>query len=278
MEVFETTSNNTQVLVASNWTEDTTISVFGLLPESNYIISVKAVNERGESSPVYVGGKTEGFIQSLPRAVEESRMPLLFVIVGVLVSLMIIGAFFTAFLTIRRRRRNKQKMEETTFRRNLEDEEDDDDGGFKQVRKNYEEDIQAETSVPLLEQRGAISASVVSVNGHQSNGQQPQSNGDQNGHNNGDRKVSFTCPRCTKCGGRQTLRPKSSLLVRERSESNNGTLNNGLPVERAIIRTFSIDKMRPICPICNPSGNTPYPTDNPLDEIVQQSALLKRNS
>ena len=73
MEVYETTANNTQVLVASNWTRDSTISVWGLLPESNYIISVKAVNDRGESSPVYVGGKTEGFVQSLPRAVEESR-------------------------------------------------------------------------------------------------------------------------------------------------------------------------------------------------------------
>jgi hypothetical protein len=57
MEVFETTPNNTQVLVASNWTSDPTIGVRGLLPESNYIISVKAVNDRGESSPVYVGGK-----------------------------------------------------------------------------------------------------------------------------------------------------------------------------------------------------------------------------
>ncbi len=72
MEVFETI-NNTQVLVASNWTTESTVGVRGLLPESNYIISVKAVNDRGESSPVYVGGKTEGLVQSLPMAVEESR-------------------------------------------------------------------------------------------------------------------------------------------------------------------------------------------------------------
>ena len=60
-----------QVLVASNWTRESTVSVRGLLPQSNYIISVKAVNERGESSPVYVGGKTEGLVQSLPIGVGD---------------------------------------------------------------------------------------------------------------------------------------------------------------------------------------------------------------
>ena len=35
------------------------------------------------------------------------------------------------------------------------------------------------------------------------------------------------------------------------------------PVERAIVKTFSIDKMRPICPTCNPGGDTPYPPDFP---------------
>ena len=88
MEVFETTANNTQVLVASNWTTENTVSVRGLLPQSNYIISVKAVNDRGESSPVYVGGKTEGLVQSLPIAGDSSRLPLLFVIVGILLALM----------------------------------------------------------------------------------------------------------------------------------------------------------------------------------------------
>ena len=35
------------------------------------------------------------------------------------------------------------------------------------------------------------------------------------------------------------------------------------PVERAVVRTFSIDKMRPVCPVCNPGGDTPYPTGFP---------------
>ena len=35
------------------------------------------------------------------------------------------------------------------------------------------------------------------------------------------------------------------------------------PVERAVVRTFSIDKMRPVCPVCNPGGDTPYPMGYP---------------
>ncbi len=109
MEVFETLPNNTQALVASNWSESAVVAVVGLIPESNYIVSVKAVNERGESSPVYVGGKTEGFVRSLPRAISPSRMPILFVLVGVLVTLMILGAFTTAAITFRRARRLKKR-------------------------------------------------------------------------------------------------------------------------------------------------------------------------
>ena len=31
------------------------------------------------------------------------------------------------------------------------------------------------------------------------------------------------------------------------------------PIQRAVVRTFSIDKLRPVCPVCNPVGETPYP-------------------
>ena len=40
------------------------------------------------------------------------------------------------------------------------------------------------------------------------------------------------------------------------------------PVERAVVRTFSIDKMRPVCPVCNPGGDTPYPTGFPQPRCV----------
>ena len=65
---------------------------------------------QGESSPVYVGGSTrvtEGATW-LPindnKTEVNARMPLLFVIVGILVTLMIMGALLTAILAVRRQR------------------------------------------------------------------------------------------------------------------------------------------------------------------------------
>ena len=85
------------------------LGVWGLLPSSNYIISIKAVNDRAESSPVVVGGNTvgSGSLLPLPVSTEETRFPMLFVIVGILVALMIIGAFVTATLAIRKRRQKQ---------------------------------------------------------------------------------------------------------------------------------------------------------------------------
>ena len=316
MEVFETTSNNTQVLVASNWTEDATIAVWGLLPEMNYIISVKAVNERGESSPVYVGGKTVGFIQSLPRAVEESRLPMLFVIVGVLVTLMVLGAFFTAAIAIRKRRRMKKYSEKevdsaftagglvrASDMNGGHDDEDiddaeEDEGGFKVVRRHHVvhsgHDTVDATSTPLLDGNGAannhqIAAGLNNGNGTLNNSRQNLPTSASRRALTPDRKVSFRKEQqqqqhlglCPNCGGRQQLPP--SEVRRSRSSFFNGDLNNGqtslprkfhingLPVERAVVRTFSIEKMRPICPTCNPGGTTPYPSENhALDEIVKQ--------
>ena len=287
MEVFETTENNTQVLVASNWTEESTISVWGLVPESNYIISVKSVNDRGESSPVYVGGKTEGFIQSLPRAVEESRLPLLFVIVGILVSLMLLGALVTATIAIRKRRLNKYRdaAEFAAVAAGGGTANNSGGSGASGSSTTGSEDVDETVGMPLLEETEAIR--IVP-----------------------ERKVSFRDIAAANniCPGCQHQRPSSPppLLtqltpgsamtpgaIRRLAQSNvdlNGTTtttssgrsglfpgSNGLPVERAVVRTFSIDKMRPICQVCNPAGTTPYPAENPLDEL-HRSLIMQANS
>lgn len=275
MEVFETTENNTQVLVASNWTEESTISVWGLVPESNYIISVKSVNDRGESSPVYVGGKTEGFIQSLPRAVEESRLPLLFVIVGILVSLMLLGALVTATIAIRKRRLNKYRAENEFAGAGAANGSGSGVSGSSTTGSEEVEETLA--GIPLLEE-----AEVIRIT--------PE------------RKVSFRdanniCPGCHNQRPQPPPPPGSAMTpgaIRRMAQSNvdlngaarapyststmgpNGS-SSGLPVERAVVRTFSIDKMRPICGVCNPSGTTPYPAENPLDEL-HRSLILQANS
>ena len=91
-----------------------TLGAWGLLPNSDYIISIKASNAKGESSPVFLGGSTrltQNDASWLPindaAESEQSRMPLLFVIVGILVTLMIMGALLTAILAVRRRREAK---------------------------------------------------------------------------------------------------------------------------------------------------------------------------
>ena len=76
--------------------DEVTLGAWGLLPNSDYIISIKASNAKGESSPVFLGGSTrltQNDASWLPindaAESEQSRMPLLFVIVGILVTLMI---------------------------------------------------------------------------------------------------------------------------------------------------------------------------------------------
>ncbi|TRY71530.1 hypothetical protein TCAL_11940 [Tigriopus californicus] len=258
MEVFETLPNNSQVLIASNWTEDSTISVWGLVPESNYIISVKAVNEKGESSPVYVGGKTEGFIQSLPRAVEESRLPLLFVIVGILLAMMVLGACVTATVACKRRR-HKMSADSSYDTRN---------GSPLSVDDDIEPvgDL-LETSQPLMDEHHVIQNATIQM------ASTPLNN--QRSHTPPERKVSFRdCTYC-QCGNRVSSR---RLATSNGDLHRNHRLGNGnssmLPIERAVVRTFSIDKMRPICHVCNPGGETPYPPDHQFEELDQTSQAM----
>jgi hypothetical protein len=266
MEVFETLANNSQVLVTSNLTDEPTISVWGLLPDYNYIVSVKAVNARGESPPVYVGGKTEGFLQPLPRAVDESRLPMLYVIVGILVALMVFGALVTATLAVAKSRRNKMRAFATgsgsadTDAVSDEDDVDDLDDVVK---------IQHEVVAPLLNGRhlevededdddGGFLKRAASVS-----------------RDSAERKVSFLDCTCHCRGNTRLNNFNSNGDVRNASAASTLRVPPGLPVERAFVRTFSIDKLRPICPVCNPRGTTPYPSDNySLDEIQQSSARL----
>lgn len=96
------------------------------------------------------------------------------------------------------------------------------------------------------------------------------------GSSNIQRKVSFRedsqpCPACT-CGYGQVRRGKRSSPTMRMITNGSATLpllpqvgnSEYLPVERAVVKSFSIDKMRPICPVCNPQGDTPYPPDFPI--------------
>jgi hypothetical protein len=253
MEVFETV-NNSQVLVATNWTdlefgnnEPVFLGVWGLLPDSDYIISVKASNERGESSAVYVGGSTrltDSGATWLPIAGSEdesdSRKPLLFVIVGILVTLMILGALLTAILAVRRRRLSKLNQIEIQ-------------SGSGASSGNSSPPVNAELQEALIkpDNHDSRQAKMTTIQRKVSFRDTPQ--------------LTSTCPECEvqmedqNGSATRSWSPAHGHAGGSFSQSSSSILP---PVQRAVVRTFSIDKMRPLCPVCNPIGETPYPDDN----------------
>lgn len=241
MEVFETV-NNTQVLVATNWTDldvgnnqPVSLGVWGLLPDSDYIISVKSTNEKGESSPVYVGGSTRilpsGDATWLPindhNSDNDSRMPLLFVIVGILVTLMIMGALVTAILAVRRRRLMKLTQIEITSSNGS-------NGSSPPILNTELQEalIKPEEKVPNIQRKVSFR-------------EEPSKS--RNYHHR------QHCPECE-------IQVERSLTPPIYNYSASSSILP--PVQKAVVRTFSIDKLRPVCPVCNPVGDTPYPDEH----------------
>ena len=292
IDVYETV-NNSQVLIASNWTDDPTLYVWGLEPESNYIISVKAVNDRGESSPVYVGGSTGSgspTSQYLP-SIHEAKLPsLLLIIVGCLLTIMVIGSLITAIVAIKSRKRAKERMksrlekeQKPLVRQNGDHNNASLESNMKSIPhpNDLTEDqlAQFREAEALLEHADGM----IQVQPRSPSISPTRERSNRSGSIN--RKVSFrnadlicTCGsylRETNTGytnGYHTYNSYNSIERRgphERGASVPLLLNHNEatsvypPVERAIVKSFSIDKMRPMCPTCNPSGDTPYPPDFP---------------
>ena len=294
IDVYETV-NNTQQLIASNWTDDPTLYIWGLDAGSNYIISVKAVNDRGESSPIYVGGSTgagSSMSHFLP-SIHEAKYPsLLFIIVGCLLALMVIGSLITIIVAVKSRKRAKERKRNGFEEQKLFVSQNGDHNGvpsevsLKSVShpNDLTEDqlAQFREAEALLEHADdmiQIQPVTPSISPLRERSTRERSTGSIN------RKVSFrnedlvcTCGynlRGTNNGytnGYHMFNSYSSIERRgphERGASvpmlPNGSQSTTLypPIERAIVKTFSIDKLRPICPTCNPSGETPYPPDFP---------------
>ncbi len=196
-----------------------------------------------------------------------SRLPLLFVIVGILLSLMILGALITATIALRRRQQNKMRAREE-FERNAVG-----PGAVNGVRS-----AGASTSEEIMLPAVAASSGASEEGEDRTETVAPLLSGGSLGR---ERKVSFrdsaersTCPQC-----RHHYANTNGGLPNGAGEHRNGGGGVGLPVERAIVRTFSIDKLRPICPVCNPVGETPYPSDQQaLDELHETAMKMLMNA
>ena len=312
IDVYETV-NNSQVLIASNWTDDPTLYVWGLEPESNYIISVKAVNDRGESSPVYVGGSTGSgspTSQYLP-SIHEAKLPsLLLIIVGCLLTIMVIGSLITAIVAIKSRKRAKERM-----KTRLENEQkplvrqngDHNNGSLESNMKRiaHPNDLTEDQLAQFREAEALLEHAdgMIQVQPRSPSISPTRERSTRSGSIN--RKVSFrnadlicTCGsylRETNTGytnGYHTYNSYNSIERRgphERGASVPVLLNHNEatsiypPIERAVVKSFSIDKMRPVCPTCNPGGDTPYPPDFPpiptreaIEEEIEEKKHVAR--
>ena len=194
LSVFEMV-NNSQVLVTSNWSRDPSVRVVGLTPNSSYILSMHAANDRGESEAVYVGGQTSSW-QSQVLSQPPDRLPVLYIIVAILCSIMILSLILS--LTAACRHRLHSAKASTVL-----------------SQDKPSQDLVTQTQ-PLL---------VPASNGHAHNAHQARMTAQ--------RKVSFRSCGCT-----------SASPV----------------IQRTIVRSYSIDKLRPRCATCNPRGDTPYPS------------------
>ena len=128
LQVFEML-NGSQTLVASNWSREAVVRVSGLQANTSYILAVNAANERGDSPAVYVGGQTASFLPRLPQT-SASRLPVLYIIIAVLCSVMFLSVLLSVTAACRRyallRRTKKLMQSQPVLQPYTTDNQDDD--------------------------------------------------------------------------------------------------------------------------------------------------------
>ena len=101
LEVFHVV-NGSQELVATNWSRNAEVKAVGLNPNTSYILAVHATNDKGRSASVYIGGHTEGWGPPMP-STDEDRLPVLYIIIAILLSIMFLSLVLSITAACRRR-------------------------------------------------------------------------------------------------------------------------------------------------------------------------------
>ena len=224
-----------QTSVASNWSREPDLALTGLQPQYPRLMSVHAANSHGRSDPVYLtteraAATRVGQIEIMER--EGDRQSVLYIIVSVLSSIMILSLLLSLSHFCRRKR-------------------------LERLASKIEADkphIQlVSQSQPLLNTSNTTSSTPqhLSIT--------PSSNGNI--------KTEDTSPKTEE----EDTSPKTSkdLLPRkvsfcEECRAGPGRLSSGPRIQRTVVRSYSIDKLRPRCYTCNPGGDTPYPLHSEL--------------
>lgn len=95
------------------------------------------------------------------------------------------------------------------------------------------------------------------------------------------RKVSFREHPSSSSEGGSPIKycPECQMASRSHYMTTTSPQKNGLPpIQKAVVKTFSIDKLRPLCPVCNPIGDVPYPSSCSVADLPSPPKLPRNNN
>ena len=226
-----------QTSVASNWSRDPDLELVGLGPQYPRLLSVHAANSHGRSDPIYLTTEMAAATRVGQIEIlerEGGRQSVLYIIVSVLSSIMILSLLLSLSHFCRRKRLERLATKIEADKPNIQL--ISQSAPLLNTTPSSTGDIQ--TSTPLLNTTGDTKTEDT-----------PKTSKDLL-----PRKVSF----CEQCRTRSSVKPSTGP-------------RNG--IQRTVVRSYSIDKLRPRCYTCNPSGDTPYPLHSETTKCLLSKAF-----
>ena len=255
-----------QTPVKTNWSDQPDLSLTDLSPAQPRLLSVHSANSQGKSDPVYLTTEIPA-PTSHSQEVPPDRQSVLYIIVSVLASIMVLSLLLSLSHFCRRRKALAQ----------LETEKPSHPSSVQSSPLLPQYKAQVSPGSPLLSQhRAQVSPGSPLLSQYRaqvspSSPLLPRSMA----------QVSQSSPLLAQSRGQMT--PGSPLLALTESSSLSnsehvsslrrkvsftqssprtrsvGLLTPASGVQSTVIKSYSIDKLRPICHTCNPDGDTPYP-------------------
>ena len=241
-----------QTPVKTNWSDQPDLSLTDLSPAQPRLLSVHSANSQGKSDPVYLTTEIPA-PTSHSKEVPPDRQSVLYIIVSVLASIMVLSLLLSLSHFCRRRRALTQ----------LQTEKPSHPSSVQSSPLLPQYKAQVSPGSPLLSQYRAqvspssplLPRSMAQVS--QSSPLLPQSRGQMTP---GSPLQALTeSSSLSNSEHVSSLRRKVSFTQSSPRTRSVGLLTPASGVQSTVIKSYSIDKLRPICNTCNPDGDTPYP-------------------